>query len=87
MKKQHGTQAQVVMGVWPATHHFGWLALHLMHAVMDRLGIVDHATNVRLTLEQHLRAAATAYFKESMENKEAHYLFWTGTGLSQSGSA
>jgi hypothetical protein len=78
IETKHGPRARCVMGVWPSAHHFGWIALHLMHAVHDRLGCLHFAEQVRRPLDQYLRPTATAYFEESMKGKRAHYIVWTG---------
>ncbi len=70
---KHGKDARIVMGIWPTTQRFGWLALHLMGHASERLGTMNFATGVAFDLMNYL--PANLYHGES---KNPSYVVWSG---------
>jgi hypothetical protein len=74
MRRKHGDETRVVLGVWQSHRQFGWLALRLMHDTSDRLGRTYYVTQVRYSIDDYV--PAQHYFDEDLHDKEGHFTFW-----------
>ena len=74
-----GPLARPVMGFYSTPRQFGWLALRLIHDVVERLALKRYATAVDSTIDPYLPAKQSA--SEELEGKDrlGHYVYWTGT--------
>ena len=70
------------MVVEPSVRHFGWLALHVMHACSERLGLSHAGENIRLPILAYL--PINSYGREVIAGKGTGYIFWNGHGIGMS---
>ncbi|MCE9529685.1 MAG: hypothetical protein K8T89_00870 [Planctomycetes bacterium] len=75
MKKEHGVDSRVVMGLWPTQRQFGWLAIRIMHDVNVRLGLSHAQHQVPFFVDKYL--SAQDYFEEDLMGKTGWFIIWS----------